>query len=230
MRTTRSANCAATLRSCITTRHASLALLHLGREQLVEIELVAHVEERARLVEEQHLRLLRERARDRDALLLAAATARSAGPRRASAARSQRASASPTMRASSLGRAHPAALMRRAPHRDDLAHREVPSDAPASARPPRGRGDRRARERREVGSPSEPNLALPGASEPGATRTSVVLPAPFGPKTQTISPAATPKIDGGALRVLAAPGSYPAVTSRRTRRLFASELLDALSS
>ena len=50
-----------------------LAVLHLAREQLVEIELVAHVEERARLVEEEHLRLLHERTRDRDALLLAAA-------------------------------------------------------------------------------------------------------------------------------------------------------------
>ena len=57
----------------MTTRHASSRPFTSRREQLVEIELVPHVEERARLVEEEHLRLLHERTRDRDALLLAAA-------------------------------------------------------------------------------------------------------------------------------------------------------------
>jgi hypothetical protein len=55
----------------MTTRQAG-AVFHLHGEELVEIELVTHVEERAGLVEEQDLRLLRERARDGDAFLFSA--------------------------------------------------------------------------------------------------------------------------------------------------------------
>ena len=102
----RSANCAATLRSCITTRHASSRLLHLGREQLVEIELVAHVEERAGLVEQHHLRLLRERARDGDAFLLAAAQRMRAAERRARRDRSARAPRRRSSRPARDGRIH----------------------------------------------------------------------------------------------------------------------------
>ena len=63
---------AAKFRSCVATTIVSAALAIEPAEQGGDVELVAEIERRRRLVEQQDVRLLGQRAGDDDALLLAA--------------------------------------------------------------------------------------------------------------------------------------------------------------
>ena len=84
---------------------------------------MADVEERAWLVEKEHLRLLHQCARDRDALLLAAAERVGGALRERDEVAALEGLGDDDLIA--LGRTHPCTLMRRAPHRDHLADREA---------------------------------------------------------------------------------------------------------
>ncbi len=98
------------------------ATLHFFGEQLVEVELMPHVQKGARLVQEKDLRLLRERARDGHALLLAARER----VRRARRDSEQVAAPERLLDDGPVGvaRLHPRTLMRSSSHHHHLAHRE----------------------------------------------------------------------------------------------------------
>ena len=134
-----------------------------------------------RLVEQQHRRVLHERAREQRALALAAreraearVRLRRRGPTRASAAR----------RRGAVGAARPAATSGRARAR------------PSARRRARSRGSRggcgRSGRRRRCG-PASATLPADGVSSPVSARKRVVLPPPLGPSTPSDVPAGSAK-------------------------------------
>ena len=141
-----------------------LALLHLRREQLVEIELMAHVEERAGLVEQHHLRLLCEGARNGDALLLAAAEGvRGTSRELDEVAARERVGDDRLVVARGP---HPRPLMGRSAHRHHLAHGEAHRELLLLLDDGEPASDIRAGERRDVAS-QQVHLPRADAEQPG---------------------------------------------------------------
>ncbi len=147
-------------------------------QQLVQLGadagLRVRVERGERLVEEQHGRVARERARERDALALAAGQAARPLAREVRDRRSARGSSSARCRPPySTFCAH-------AQVREERVVLEHEPDAPALRRQARCRGRRRTTSRRPTR--SDP---LRGLSSPATARSTVVLPAPDGPTSAT---------------------------------------------
>ena len=162
-------------------------------EQLERLLLVPDVERGGRLVEEHDARLLRERARDDDALLLAAGERARAGARGRRAGRAARARAPPRR-----GRARPPSpsgprcgVRPRSTYSATVIQGGVDGSCgttatsrASSARAQLGdSGARRARSRRENG------------TSRAIARSSVVLPAPFGPMSASHSPSRDRRVD-----------------------------------
>ena len=167
-------------------QHGDAAAAH-PVERAEELELVADVEVGRRLVEQQHPRLLGEAARERRELALA-------GRQRAEAP---------------LGERRDAGLLERASHRRvvrrverlerpavRVAAERAPAPRPLSVSGPSSsdvaRASRRAgasRGQLPSGRPQSRTSPAAAASRPASARTSVDLPAAFGPTTTSASPA-----------------------------------------
>ena len=171
------------------------------REQRRDLELVAEVQRGGRLVEQHHVGGLRQRARDDDALLLAAAQR---GERAAlegkRARRRQRLARDGDVRGPSSANGPE---VRIAAHQRDFEHRVVEGETGFLRHdrdPPRDLGARHAGEVDAV----ERTRPLAGPSMPASSRSSVVLPEPFGPRIP--DQAAGPHVDRHAAQPASAPG------------------------
>ena len=157
-------------------------------DELEHLLLAADVERRGRLVEEQHGRLLRDRAREHRPLALAAAERAEPPGRERRAGRAAPAPPLPSRgRARSRARTSPRAACARAGRSRRPACRwgwpAPAAPAPRGARPapaPAARPRRRRRGR------------IPSyATSPATARSTVVFPAPFGPISPTQAPSST---------------------------------------
>ena len=184
----RSAYCAARVRSCIAATSVRPDSSAERVEELERLLLVADVERGGRLVEEHDRRLLRERARDDGALPLAAARAsRAVRSRQARAGRAARARAGrPRGRRCALARER--AEVRRAPEQHVLARPSSTAGVDgscgtsATARATLAAADRPA----VVAVERDRPLARARARRPRGA--ACVFPAPFGPISATHSP------------------------------------------
>ncbi len=139
------------------------------------------------LVEQQHPRAVRERARQRDALLLTAGELASAAARRGLPGRPARAA----RRADAPDRGGSPPRTRRA-ELHVLGHRHAAGRARSSGRRSRSRASARARPRgpgRRAGSGRRP-----AATSPAISRRIVLLPLPDGPSSTQSCPAGTSSV------------------------------------
>ena len=168
-------------------RHAELGveLIEQRRERVLRLD----VDAGRRLVEHEQLRPGRERLRDERALLLArrraataAATPAPASPTRSSASDDRLAILTAAAVPTSRSGARPAST----------TSRTVTGACSAELRALREIADPRAlADRLRAGSPNSRTSPRVGRSSPSASRSSVVLPPPFGPAIATNSPTAT---------------------------------------
>ena len=180
--------------------------------ELERLLLVADVERRGRLVEQDQRRLLRERAGHDGALALAAAE-RPEEPVVRSPTRSSRSSARSAAATSCRALLREVPEVRRSPEQHVFATRSSTAAwrDPAARRRPGGRA--RAAAARDVSPSEERDRARRSGTSPATARSSVVLPAPFGPITTTHSPSANGRDHAGRRPV--APPSATETPSRR---------------
>ena len=188
--TTRSATSNASSWSCVTKTLVTWISSCSRRSQLPQLLPHLGVERAERLVEQQHLRLGRERAGQRDALPLAAGELR-----RDSGRRGRRAGPASS---SSWTRRRISASAGRWP-RGARAGRRRRSRRPSCGGRARsaGRRSRRCvarRARRVASSPSNSTVPRSATSSPAMMRSSVVLPEPDGPSSASSAPSATVKL------------------------------------
>ena len=189
--TTRSANTPARLRSCRTASTARPLALARRAQDVEHAQAVTEIEVGGRLVEQHQVAALHEAAGERGPLSLAAAQRRqrAVGERGQLGGRQRLVDRGLVLRRERAERTTPGvatqgdrvadgereARVRLRDHAGDAPGREPSRQRPARAR------------RRGSTSPAC------GSSSPEARRSSVLLPAPFGPTTATISPRATPR-------------------------------------
>ena len=155
-------------------------------------QLLAHprVERAERLVEQQHARLQRQRARQRDALALAAGELRRVAAAEAVELDQVEQLARPASRICAFGGRSPAA--------DAQAEGDVLEDGHVAEQGVVLEHEADAalagRQRRSTSSPSKRTAPASGTSSPAMMRSSVVLPEPDGPSSATSSPAGTSRL------------------------------------